>query len=165
MLGELNTDFKLAELLSSAGATIGIIIAATIFLQMVHSRSTDLLQRYRTSTGEYRTKQASNERRTPLEVQIRMFRLRLRLIDSARWLAIVAVPAMVVAVLRGGVENLFSSAWLVKVVGAGAIAAGLLLIGSALLLHLMESIYGRHEIGREADDLSALAKDSGMKSK
>jgi hypothetical protein len=48
------SDYKLTDLLSTAGATIGIIIAGTIFLQFVNTKYLELSGRYRELACEYR---------------------------------------------------------------------------------------------------------------
>lgn len=48
-------EYKLTDLLSSAGATIGVIIAGTIFLQFLNTKYDQLAGRYRELTKEYRS--------------------------------------------------------------------------------------------------------------
>jgi len=151
-------EFKLSELLGSAGAAVGLIIAGSIFLQCTSSRFNDLLLRFRSSTDEYRANHASDSRRPPLQAQIRMVRLRLRLMAWASWMAIGAILGLLVAMLCGGGEFLWHDNQLLKGIGAVGLALELVLIGTAAIVHLLESVFGRHEIDDESEDLDERMK-------
>src|SRR5689334_16725757 len=79
-------EFKLTDLLGSAGATIGIIIGGVIFLQFLSSKYDSLAGRYRELTRDYRG-QGQSHRHESLQYQIRVYRRRLRLLNSGSWLA------------------------------------------------------------------------------
>src|SRR5688500_7549329 len=97
-------EYKLTDLLSSAGATIGVIIAGTIFLQFMSTKYLELSSRYRELTKEYRGKAAEEPRHDPLRTQIRIYRCRLRLINRASWLGALALLSFLSAVLSGGLS-------------------------------------------------------------
>ena len=101
------SEFKLTDLLSSAGATIGVIIAGTIFLQFLSTKYAELAGRYRELAGEYRTREESEPRHDPLRILIRAYRRRLRLMNRASALAAVALLCNLLAILAGGLSLLY----------------------------------------------------------
>ena len=139
-------EYKLTDLLSSAGATIGVIIAGTIFLQFVSTRYTELAGQYRQITGEYRKVEAGQGRHDPLRTQIRVYRRRLVFLNRASCLGAIALLCLLSAVIAGGVSMLFPPWRIVKVFGTGGLLAGLALIGGAVSLELVETILARVEI-------------------
>lgn len=147
------SDYKLTDLLSSAGATIGVIIAGTIFLQFLSSKYMDLADRYRKLTGEYRGRKGEEPRHGPLQLQIRVYCRRLRLINRASWLAGAALLGFLASVLAGGFSMALPAAVAFKYVGTAGLFLGLALIGGAVGLELWESVLARHEIGTEVADL------------
>src|SRR3954447_5804691 len=94
-------EYKLTDLLSAAGATIGIIIAGTIFLQFLSSKYTELSGRYRELATEYRGAEREKPRHAPLRTQIQVYRRRLVLLNRASWLGAVALLCFLLAVLVG----------------------------------------------------------------
>ncbi len=152
------SDYKLTDLLSSAGATIGIIIAGTIFLQFINSRYMELSGRYRELASEYRGVPGEHGRHAPLRVLIQRYRRRLVLLNRASWLAAVALLCFLSAVLIGGLSMLFPPVLEFKAGGTFGLMAGLLLIGVSVFLNLVESIMARTEIGDEIADLDEEAR-------
>jgi len=155
-------DFGLTDLLGSAGATIGVIIAGTIFLQFLSSKYVELSGRYRSLTGEYRKGGAGESRHSLLQKQIGTYRRRLFLLNRASWLACVALLCFLVAVLLGGLSMVFPTAAAVKWAGTSGLFAGLALIAGGVGLELYESVLARFEIGEEVGDLDGPAGGSGQ---
>jgi hypothetical protein len=147
------SDYKLTELLSSAGATIGVIIAGTIFLQFMSTKYSELCSRYRELAGEYRGRQPNEPRHVPLQSEIRLYRRRLRLMNRASGLAAMALMCFLVAVLAGGMSMLYPSLRLYKFIGTAGLFLGLILIAGAVSHELAEIILSRHELGDEIADL------------
>lgn len=79
------SDYKLTDLLSSAGGAIGIIIAGVVFLPFVSSKYVELAGRYREMADEYRGRESDEPRHGPLRRQTRVYH-RLRLLNRASWL-------------------------------------------------------------------------------
>jgi Protein of unknown function (DUF2721) len=154
-IGQLmeTSDFKLAELLSGAAATTGIIVAGTIFLSFLSSKGAELAGRYRALTSEYRGGGAAEARHGVLQSQIRVYRRRLRLMNWAFWVAIVGLECFLAAVLAGGINKVYPSLPCVTSIGAFGLFAGMVLIGIALALELCESALSRKEIADEVNDL------------
>lgn len=151
-------DYKLTDLLGSAGATIGVIIGGTIFLQFLSSKYVELAGRYRSMADEYRGRKGDEPRHGPLREEIRMYRQRLRLLIRASWLAGAALLGFLTAVLAGGLSMAFPPVEAFKWVGTGGLFLGLVLIGGAVLLEVWESVLTRHEIRDEVADLDDRAR-------
>jgi len=147
------SEYKLTDLLSSAGATIGVIIAGTIFLQFLSTKYTDLCSRYRELTGEYRGRRKDEPRHGPLQSQIRMYRRRLMLMSRASALAALGLLCFLLAVLAGGLSILQPPQRAYKVIGTVGLFSGLVLIAAAVALGLVEIVLARHELGDEIADL------------
>ncbi len=146
-------EYKLSDLLSSAGATIGVIIAGTIFLQFLSTKYTELAGRLREITSEYRGVGDNHGRHAPLQSQIKGYRRRLGLLNWASCLGAVALLCFLVAVLAGGLSLAFPPVRTIKAVGTVGLLVGLLLMAAAVTLELVESILARQEIWDEICDL------------
>lgn len=153
-------EYKLTDLLSSAGATIGVIIAGTIFLQFLSTKFTELGGRYRELTREYRGVESEHGRHQPLRSQIRNYRHRLVLLNRASCLAAIALLCFLVSVLAGGLSMAFPPIRAYKAVGTTGLASGLVLMAIAVGFELSESILARKEILDEISDLDDEAKQS-----
>ena len=160
LLWAISDDYKLTDLLSTAGATIGIIIAGTIFLQFVNTKYMELAGRYRELAREYRGVPGEHGRHAPLRTLIQRYRQRLVLLNRASWLAAVALLAFLSAVLIGGLSMLFPPVVAFRTAGTGGLMGGLLLILIAVMLNLMESVMARTEIGDEIADLDDEARQT-----
>jgi len=150
--------YKLTDLLSSAGATIGVIIAGTIFLQFLSTKYTELSKQYREITGEYRRLTGDHCRHGPVRTQIQVLHRRLVLLNRASWLGAVALLCLLSAVLAGGVSMLFPDWRTVLALGTAGLLAGLTLIGAAVAMELYETILAGAEIGEEVADLDEDAR-------
>jgi hypothetical protein len=154
------SEYKLTDLLSAAGATIGIIIAGTIFRQFLSTKYRELLGRYRSLTGEYRDGGAGESRHVLLQEEIRCYHRRLRLTSWASRLSAMALLSFLGAVLAGGLSMVWPAVVAIKVTGTMSLMLGLVLMGVGVALDLFESFYDQHEIGAEAEDLDEPAKRS-----
>jgi FtsH-binding integral membrane protein len=147
------SDYKLTDLLSTAGATIGVIIAGTIFLQFLSSKYNELSGRYRDLAGEYRGEKSGQPRYAPLRAQIRLYRRRLVLLNRASWLGAVALLCFLSALLSGWLSLVYPPSRVIKTVGMTGLFLGLLLMAAAVSLDLIERFLARHEIEEEVADL------------
>lgn len=150
--------YKLTDLLSSAGATIGVIIAGTIFLQFLSTKYTELSGRYREMAGEYRGVNSEQTRHAPLRSQIQRYRRRLRLLNRASWLGAVALLLYLLAVLAGGLSMLYPPVQWIRAVGTIGLGAGIVLMAVAVSLELAELILTRDELEVEIADLDEEAR-------
>jgi hypothetical protein len=160
LFGDLpeSSGFKLIDLLSGAAATIGIIIAGTIFLGFLSSKGSELASRYRALTSEYRSGGAAEVRHGVLQGQICQYRRRLRLMNWAFWVATVALECFLASVLAGGINMVYPSLPLVTGIGVVGLFTGMVLMGIALALELFESVLSRGEIVDEVNDLDEPAR-------
>jgi hypothetical protein len=155
------SEYKLTDLLGSAGATVGVMIFGTIFLQFLSTKYVQLAGRYRQLTTEYRNGGAGESRHTILQSEIGLYRRRLRLINWGSWLAALALLCFLLAVLVGGLSMIFPPVVWLKAIGTIVLFPGLGLIGAAVLLELVESILGRRELSHAVEDLDDPARRSG----
>jgi hypothetical protein len=152
------SDFKLEDLLSSAGATAGIIIAGMIFLQFLSSKYTELCGRYRELAVEYRDCCEDKPRHGPLQSEIRMYRRRLSLMNRASAVAAIALMGFLLAVLAGWGSILLPRWTFFKHIGIVSLLAGLALVAAAVAIELFEIILARHELHEETADLDDHAR-------
>lgn len=152
------SDYKLTDLLSAAGATIGVIISGTIFLQFLSTKYMELASRYRELTQEYRGGGVGETRHGLLQRELSLYRRRLSMMNWGSWLAAVSLLFFLSAVLSGGFSMVYSSVAAFKVLGTVGLFLGLVIMGVAVLLELIESFLGRHEVRHEAADLDDPAK-------
>jgi hypothetical protein len=156
LLADLET-FKLADLLGSAGATIGIIIAGVVFLQFLSARSNDVTIRYRSLAGEYRGPETGADRHNTLQEQLACYRLRLHLLLWASWFGAGALLRFLTAVAATGLSVVWMEVNAFRVLGAVAMFVGLAVMAVAVLVELVESIQSRSELGKEVADLDPAA--------
>lgn len=151
----MEPTYKLTELLGAAGATSGVIIAGTIFLQFLSARYADLAGRYRALTGELRNGVSSdNARHDPLQVQIKIYRHRLQLITWASALSAIALLCFLLSVVLGGLSVIRPEFQLITTLGSIGLGIGLALIIFSVVLELIEIITSRHEHNEEIADLN-----------
>lgn len=146
-------EYQLTDLLSSAGATIGVIIAGTIFLQFLSTKYTELAGRLREITNTYRAVDCEQGRHAPLQSLIRGYRRRLDLLSWASTTAAVALLCFLTAVMAGGLSMVRTGSRIVDRVGEVGLLLGLLMMAAGVLLELIENVLSRQEIGDEIADL------------
>lgn len=149
-------DFKLADLLGIAGATIGIIIAAAILMGGFHAKYLGLFERYRALTGEYRGDGPSDPRRGSLRAQIPNYRRRMNFLSIAGALMSVAVLLFILVVAVASVSVAYPHVLALRTVGTIGLILGLALIAGAVALDLRETLLSRQAIGQELEDFSDL---------
>lgn len=152
------SEYKLSDVLSSAGATIGIIIAGTIFLQFLSTKYTELSGGLRSVAAEYRGKAGSEPRHGPLQAQIQLYRRRLILLHWGSILGAVALLCLLAAIVTGVLSMIYSSVRLLRHLGAISLVTGLLIMAGAVALELIETVMSRSEIHDEVADLDDPAK-------
>lgn len=151
-------DYKLTDLLSSAGATIGIIIGGTIFLQFLSTKFTELTGSLRSLTADYRNRTDDEPRHAPLRRQIRLYGRRLVLLYWGATLGAVALLSLLGSVFSGALSMIFPSSRTIQLLGTGTLIVGLLLVAAAVTLELVETVIARREITDEIADLDDEAK-------
>lgn len=145
-------DYKLADLLGIAGATIGIIIAGAILLGAFDGRYVQLFDRYRALTGEYRANSSSDPRKESLRCQIKNYRRRINLINIA---SVCVSAALLLFVLTVGVASLsvvYPHVMALRFAGTLGLILGLFLIAVAVALGGVDVILSREAISPEVAD-------------
>jgi hypothetical protein len=152
----LDVTYKLPELLSVAGATIGIVIAGAILLQGFYTRYKDLFDHYRSLTGEYRANAMSDLRRGSLKRQIASYRRCLTLLNSASVLLTLALLCFLFTVAVAGAGIVFPTIEGLRIIGTVGLFAGLLLIAVAVCISLPVIIVSRRAADQEVMDFNDL---------
>jgi len=156
-----SSDYKLTDLLSSAAATVGVIIFGTIFLQFLSGKYMELTSRFRALAGEYRNGGAGEVRHHSLQEQMTLYRRRLHLMRWASLLAAGALLCFLAAILAGGFSMLFPPVVAIKYLGTIGLFVGLVQIAMAVSLEIAELVLARHELPYEVGDLDEPVKQSG----
>lgn len=152
----LAVTYQLPELLSVAGATIGVVIAGAILLQGFYTRYKDLFDHYRALTSEYRANSMSDLRRVSLKRQITVYRRCLTLLNSASVLLTLALLCFLLTVALAGGGIVFPHLEFFRVTGTIGLFAGLLLIAIAVCISLPVIIVSRRAADQEVIDFSDL---------
>ena len=127
----MELENQLTDWPSSAGATIGVIIGGTIFLQFLSTKYTDLCECYRELIDECRVRRQYEPRHGSLQSEIRMYRRRLTLMHVASTLAAVALFCFLGALASGDLPTVFPSQLSYKLRGTGGVFSGLVLVAAA----------------------------------
>jgi hypothetical protein len=149
-------DYKLADMLGIAGATIGIIIAAGILLGMVNARYTVMFDRYRSLTGELRGHGNHDVRHNRLRRQIVTARRQLAYLSFGSMAIMVAVLTFLGTVAVASLAVIYPKEMVLRTAGTVALFTGLGLIGLGVLLLLLDTLAERPSITYEAGDLDEL---------
>jgi len=155
-------DYKLADLLGIAGATIAIIIAGAILTGGFAAKYVGLFERYRGLTGEYRTNSASDPRKGSLRGQIANYRLRIHCMNIASICMGVALILFLLTVATASLSVIYPHTPLLRTLGTVGLFGGLTLIGGAVLMDLAETILSRGTIGVELADFSDVPDGRGV---
>jgi len=147
-------DYKLSDFLGIAGATIGIIIAGSVFLQCLITRYTAIFDRYRALTGEHRENHASDSRRSSLLKQISTYRRQIRHLNTASMCVAASLFLFVFTVATASLSVIFPKAMPLRTIGTLSLMGGLLLIGLSTVLVAVQAYLERMLIGKEVEDIS-----------
>src|SRR4051794_17928531 len=100
-------DYKLADMLGIAAATIGIIIAGGILLGWLSSKYADAYSRFRQLTSEHRNGQPSDSRRGSLQDQIASCRRQVVLLCYGSLAITLALVAFLLTVSLASLSVIF----------------------------------------------------------
>lgn len=149
-------DYKLADVLGIAGATIGIIIAGGVLLQCLSTKYIGVFERYRGLTGEYRTNHFSDPRRGSLRFQIACYRRQIAYLNFASLCVALALVLFLVTVAVAGLSVIFPAAMALRLAGTVTLFGGLLLIGAGVSLLACETMLQRRTTSKEVEDFGDL---------
>lgn len=142
--------FGLSNLISVAVAPVVLITATAILLSGYTGKYTNIADRLRDLTAEYRRADTSAERRANLKTQLRLFHRRV----SAMWAASVLLSLGLLSFLGTVLSVIFDShqirlGW----IGASCLLLGLMLMAGAVLLELYEIRLARLTMAGELSDI------------
>jgi len=149
-------DYRLADVLGVAGATIGIMIAAGILLQFLSTRYIAIFERYRGLTGEYRGNHASDARRDSLKNQIAAYGRQIALLNWATQAVTVALLSFVATVIVASLSVIFPQEMGLRAAGTIGLFLGLGLIAFGVALVQVEAMLQRHTLAKETSDFNDL---------
>jgi hypothetical protein len=152
-------EFQLKDLAGTAGSTVGLIIATSIFLQVITTKFASTFDRYRALTGEFRNSDPSDERKKSLEDQIRLYFRRCMNLQQASLLLILAEFCFLAAVLLVCSSIVFPQFNWIKFAGAATLLAGLALITFSAGLELQENQLSGKAIESEMNDMGQKLKE------
>jgi Protein of unknown function (DUF2721) len=146
-------DYKLNDLVGVAGATIGILIAGGIILGGLNAKYMSAFDRYRALAAEFRGGRKEDARHASLRLQAQSHRLRMEQLNHAAVLVQGALLLFLLAVTAAGMNVVFPHLPFVRGVGASTLFGGLLLIGVALFLHMLETIHERRLFDADVEEV------------
>jgi len=149
-------DYKLTDLLSTAGATVGIIIAAGILLGNLGAQYVAIVERFRGLASEYRGNNFSDPRRENLQTELSSYRRQILLLNWATMFVALAVVLFLISVATAGLSIVYPEVMAFRTIGTVGLLAGLLLIAVGVALQFVETFVQRQAIHKEVADFSDL---------
>ena len=149
-------DYQLADLLSIAGATIGIIIAGGVLLQCMSTKYIGVFDRYRALTTEFRGANLSDQRRGSLKQQIMCYSKQITFLNYASLAVVLAVLCFLVVVATASLSVMFPRTMAFRFIGTAGLFAGLLCNAVGAGLFLFETLLQRATITKELSDFKDL---------
>lgn len=143
----------LKDIAGTAGATVGLVIACSIYLQTLTSRFADTLNRYLTLCGERRGGQLSAERRRSVDAQIALNRGRCTDIQRATYLLGLGELSFLSTIVMASLSIVLPQVHTLAFVGSGTMGAGLLAIATAVVLDLRQQHVITEDLELESADL------------
>ena len=150
----------LSDIAGTAGATVGLVIATSIFLQMLTTKFISIFERYRGLTGELRgLKDDDGQRRQSLREQITLYQRRSHYIRIASCILTYTEFAFLGTIILASLSVLWPDQVFLQVLGGITMAGGLIGIGVAAGLEISENRLSRAAIESELKDFSDLPLD------
>src|SRR3954449_13555904 len=95
-------DYKLTDLLSTAGATIGIIIAGGILLGNLAAKYVAISDHYGRLADQYRGHQDSDQRRGNLQTELSCYRRQVLYLNTATMILCIGLLCFLITVADAG---------------------------------------------------------------
>ena len=147
-------DYKLTDLLSTAGATIGIIIAAGILLSNLDTKYIAICERLHQLAEQYRGNQLSDPRRDNLRAELSCYRRQVSYLYYGILLVCGCLTSFLLAVADAGLSIILPKLVVLKAIGTVALVLGLILMSGAIALRLVETVVERQGIRKTVADLA-----------
>jgi hypothetical protein len=151
-------SFEIADVLKLIGPSASIVFAAWIFMGFLQQRYDAAVERYRSMIGECRTESGvSDARRRNIREQLATYQRRCRLMNAACNVGLVSAILLILSLITGELDVIFTSVTLFKDASALASLAGFVLVIAAAVLVLIESAISRRQLDWEVMDIPGLA--------
>lgn len=151
-------NLELKDMASTAGATVGLVIATSIFLQLLTTKYIAIYDKYRVLTGEYRAGNPADPRRASLREQIAIYHKRCHRIRRASSWLIYGEFSFLGTILFACLTIVFPQVGFIKVAGACTMMVGLIAVGVGAAYELSENEISNLEVESELSDLPDLEK-------
>ena len=152
-------NFDLADVLKLIGPSASIIFAAWIFMGFLQTRYDAAVERYRSMIGECRSESGiSDARRSNIREQLATYQRRCLLMNQACNVGLVSAILLILTLIAGELDIIFTGFHLFKYVSALAALGGFALVIVAAALVLFESSLSRQQLDKELLDVPDLAE-------
>lgn len=143
----------LKDIAGTAGATVGLVIACSIYLQTLTSRFADTMNRYQTLCAEHRGTTPSAKRRRCVEAQIALNRGRCTDIQRATQILGVGELCFLATIVFTSLSVTLPKVAILALTGSITMLGGLLLVGAAVILDLRQQRVITTDLQLEGTDL------------
>jgi hypothetical protein len=135
-----------------------IVFAAWIFMGFLQQRYDAAVERYRSMIGECRTQSGvSDARRRNIREQLATYQRRCRLMNAACNVGLLSAILLILSLIAGELDVIFTGITLFKDASALASLAGFMFVIAAAVLVLIESAISRRQLDWEVMDIPGLA--------
>jgi hypothetical protein len=141
---------------STIGATIGLVIACSIFLQMITTKFIAVFERFRALTAEYRDNDRSDKRNESLIKQIDIYRRRCQKLRLASNFITYSEFAFVATIILSGLATAFPNFAILTILAAATLLLGLAGMTASAYLEVAENTLNKQIIDSELHDFPQL---------
>jgi hypothetical protein len=141
---------------STIGATIGLVIACSIFLQMITTKFIAVFDRYRALTGEYRDQGPAGKRKESLEKQIDIYYRRCHKLRLASDFVTYSEFAFVATIIFSGLGTALPNSLTIKILASATLLLGLAGLTISAWLEASENNLNKYIIDTELHDFPQL---------
>ncbi len=152
----MNPDYKLADMLGIAAATIGLIIANGIVMGGVGAKYGAAVDRLRALAAELRGGSGSDGRKASLRNEISNYRRQAFLLNIGFLLMSVALLFFLFTVGMASLSVIFPQELWIRTGGTLTLFSGLVMIAAGTVCQVIEGAVERHDIAKEVADFPDL---------
>jgi hypothetical protein len=153
-------QFQLSEFLKAIGPNASIIFAAWIFVSFLQARYDSAVDRQRALIEEYRGGNQSAERGKAAKRQIEVYARRCMLMSHALTVGLISAIFLLVALIGGGLDVIFSHIRAIALICSIAAIFGLALVIVAAALVVFENAGTPTQIRKELEDIPDISARS-----
>lgn len=152
----LHSMFDLEKVAGAAVSTAGLVIAASIFAQMLATKFIASFERFRALAGELRSRNGSGARLDSLRHQVSLYRRRCHHLRRASFLMMATELSFIITIVAAAVTVAFKGPTAVAIIGAITMVTGFACFAAATVLDTIENHMSRRAIETELHDLNDL---------